>query len=573
MWPGRPEEWGRGSYRDVPICKLARLARERQVRDLKRAAADDPSFPYYFDEKEADRVVQFFETRLRHTKGKWRGKPFALVDWQEWDIVRPLFGWKRKADGLRRFRRFTILIPRKCGKSALAAGFALYMVAADCEGGAQGFCAATKEDQAKIVFDEARKMVRMDPLLSREFRVGQKILYCDQLDSFLKPLGGDSETQDGLDVHFGIIDEYHAHKTNGMLGVLETAIGARSQPLIGIISTAGLDNYQPCVDEEDFCRAILEGRIENDEVFAYMTTVDAATKWDDPAEWQKANPMLGISLSFEDFEAQVRKAKQKPSDKAEFLVKRLNIRTSSGQVFLPREKWEECSTAIDWSKFKGRRCFAAFDLGLSRDLAALVLAFMDEKSAEERKPGELADVFLRPFFFMPREGFQERKGSSEHGADYATWVDRGFIDLTDGATTRIDFIRNKIQALGKEYEIAEITGDQWQAAHLMQKLADEDGFVVTKHAQGMAGMTLPCRMFEDLVMNQRIRHDGNAVLSWMIGNAVANRGGDNLMKLDKKKSKARIDGVVASVMACGRLLIAPEPVRSVYETQGLFVLG
>jgi len=316
-WKGKPRDWG--VYRDVPVCKWVELARERQVRDLQRYLDRDPEFPYYFDEEEADRAVWFF-SQLRHSKGKkFAGRPFDLADWQEFDIIRPLFGWRRRVDGTRRFRKAFILLPRKNGKSTLASGIALFGLVADNEPVAEIYCASTKEAQSKIVWKEARRMVKSSPLLAEEVDCYAKELRCERFDSVMVPLGRDSDSQDGLNPHFSILDEIHAMKTNEMIGVLESGTGSRDEPLICMISTAGFFLEGPCREEQRYSEQILDGRLENEAYFPYLCTVDDVEKWDDPVEWQKANPNLGISVNIEDFQEKYKVARDMPSKRNNFL--------------------------------------------------------------------------------------------------------------------------------------------------------------------------------------------------------------------------------------------------------------
>ena len=557
------DSWGAGSYRDIPVCKWVILARERHKRDLKRIG--DPDFPYYYDEEAADHAIWFFQ-QLKHTKGrKWRGKQFVPSDWQEWDILRPLFGWKR-LDGTRRFRRFFIFVPRKNGKSTLIAAIGLYMLVADGEYGAEVYCTATKEEQAKIVWNEAKRMVRASPLLAGEVQRFAKSLFCEELESVMRPLGRDTEGHDGLDVHCGLIDEYHAHKTDEMVGVLETGIGAREQALIGIITTAGINSKCPCAEEVDFAKSLLEHRVDNEEYFVYLCEPDDPNKWDTYEECQKANPQIGLSLKWEDFEQEIKLAHQRPSKKFHFLVKRMNIWYEGAEAWIPTEKWDLGAGAIDWSLLEGKRCFGGLDMGINRDLSAFVLAFMDEKDAKVRSAEKLPRVYLLPFFWIPEEG--KRRRYEEDGVDYPTWADQGFIRTTPGDTTRFDIVRRDINELAERFEIAEIAVDPAKAHQLAQELAD-DGFEVFKHMQTFPALNGPYEQMENLIFQGRMMHGDNPVMRWMIGNARIIHDAAERIKVAKDKSKDRVDGVVASAMAIGRLLIAPQPVRNPYNERGL----
>lgn len=565
-WNGLPDDWGKGHYRDVPICKWARLARERHVADLKRQRT--PDFPYYFDEKDADRIIWFFSERLRLTEGKWRGVPFRPADWQEWDLLRPLFGWKR-LDGTRRFRKALICIPKKQGKSPIGAGVALFGLNADREYGAEIYSTATKEDQAKIVWRYAAKMSKLDPILREDVKRFAKSMTNEYWESIFKPLGRDSETNDGLNIHMAIVDELHAHKTDEVLDIVEQGIAAREQPLILIITTEGYDDTSPLVAERDYAEKILDGRIKNEEYFAYITTVDDPAKWEDPVEWQKANPNLGISVKLEDFQKDFERARDMGSKAIRFKVKRLNIRATAKETWIPLEKLKRCAGPVNWEAFKGKRCILGLDVGQVHDLAALCQIFMDERDAERPKD-ELPRVYWRMFYWIPEAGKMERWKVDK--VPYPEWVNQGRIIETPGERTRPDYILRKILELGRDFDVAEITADPNKAADLLTRLSDE-GFTIHQHGQGCTAMDYPCTKFESLISEGLGRYNDDPVFEWMVPNARVFLNGDEKMKIMKKSSPDRVDGVVAAVMATGRLLLHPEPVAPAYEAGRLLVLG
>lgn len=569
-WDGIPEHWGWGHYRDVPVCKLVLASRRRQINDLIRAAQNDPEFPYYYDDKEADQAVQFFRL-LRHVEGEWKGKRFELVDWQEWDIIRPLYGWRHRETGYRRFRTAYIEIPRRNSKSTMAAGIAAKGLIADAEARGQVYAAATKEEQALIVWETAKDMILTSPELRKFIEPFKRSLFCPRLGSRFKPLGRDSRTQDGLSVHLGVIDEYHAHKTTEMLDVLSSGRGSRRQPLLVIITTAGFGTHSPCKKESDIAKRIINGAVKNEQYFAYITTVDDPAKWDDPVEWQKANPNFGISVYEEGFRAEFEEARLSPGKQNGFKTKKLNIWTEQSSRWLSLEQYNKCGGPIDWGKLKGKRCFGGLDLGISRDLSAFCLAFMDEKPKVALvQDGKLMQpkVYLLAKFWVPEETLHDR--SRMEGVPYAEWADAGFITTTPGNSTRYDIIRRDINALADEFEIAEIAVDRAHAHQLMTELAD-DGITIFKHAQNMMAMNMPCRSFEELILQGRLQHGDNPVLAWQVSNVAIVRDGNENIKIVKDKSGDRVDGVVAGAMAVGRLLVAPEPTNFVYNMRGIYV--
>lgn len=565
-WNFDPDQWGADRYRDVPISKWVKLARERHINDLKRER-DDPDFPYYYDPDAADHVVWFFENRLKLIKGKrWAGKPFKPEAWQEFDILRPLFGWKRKRDGMRRYRRALILLARKNTKSTLAAGIALYMLTGDGEPGAEVYCIAPEsEEQAKMVYGVARRMVKRDPLLREEIKLYSDRLECEALESMMRAVGKSMENLDGPDPHCGIVDELHLFKSNVMLSQLEDAVGAREEPMIVMISTAGYDDVCPAKEEQDYGEKILEGELENEEYFVYITSIDDPEKWQDPAEWYKANPQLGISIDFESFAADAKVAIDIPSKKNSFLVKRLNSWTSGIVSWMNMDLWKVCGGPIDWRLFQELPCYGGLDIGRTQDLTALCLAFR-EPAGETDGPFK---VFLQMHYWLPEEQDWIAREKQDKAA-YRRWIREGWIKTTPGRVTRNDIIRRDIEELRRIYDLQEIALDRWSAAELAQNLVD-DGVNVVKHAQSMVAFKDPIDSYEAFVLSERLRHGDNPVLTWNVRNAVIVVDGNDNKKFMKNKSKNRIDGAVSSAMALGRLLIAPAPQKFVYNSRGIYV--
>ncbi len=464
-------------------------------------------------------------------------------------------------DGRRRFRKAYIEVARGNGKSSLIAGIGAYALIADHEYGAQVYCAATKEDQARIVWESAKKMIEISPELSGEVEGFKRSLFCPQLGSKFQPLGRDSKTQDGFSVHCGIVDEYHAHKTDDMLEVLSSGTVKRRQPLIVVITTAGQDVNCPCKKESDFAKKLLGGLFENDEYLAFVATVDDIDKWEDQNEWIKANPNWGISVYPDTFKTEFNKAFLQPSKRALFKTKNLNIWTNEAHKWMPVEKYSACDGEIDWKQFEGRRGFAALDLGVTGDLSARIIAFMGD---EEPEP----NIYLHSTFWCPQDGIVEKY--KKDGVNYQAWADQGFIIPTEGASTRYSVIEDDFLDIAKIFEIAEVSADPAHAHQVLQHLSD-NGITAVKHSQGVQALTFGYRSLEDLIFNKRIRHGNNPVLRWMFSNAVAIRQGDDRLKCIKDKSTGRIDGVVCAAMAVGRLLISPQP-KSVYESRGVVAI-
>jgi phage terminase large subunit-like protein len=542
-----------GEYRPVTECKWIQLARARQIADLKRAELDDTSFPYHFDSEAADQAIWFFEENLVHTKGKqFANRPFKLSAWQKWDIIAPAFGWMHK-DGSRRFHRFLIYLPRKCGKSALGSGIGNYLAFGDAEPGAEVYAAATKERQARIVWGEAKRQIKRSPVLSDMVKCMQRELYCEELESIFTVLGRDSDTEDGLNVHGAIIDEYHAHKDNSMLGVLETGVEARENWQIWIISTAGFSPSSPLKDELSYCERLLEGKIENETYLPILYTVDDPERWHEPEEIIKANPMVGEIIKLDGLMSKAQQALDQPSKKPGFLVKHCNIWMTSSDPFIDQMAWEACAEKVDEKALEGQRCWGGFDYGRTEDLSAFALVFKHEVAGEE----PVYDVLMR--YWMPEEQDLLARSRADE-ADYFKWVELGLLKLTPGKETRKDIIRQDILELRSRFKIDQVGVDAWAVADLSQDLA-ADGLTMVSIAQTMKGMSFSTQAMRDLTIAQRLRHGGHEILQWNIANAVARYDGEGNVKLMKDLSKRRIDGAVALSMALGRAILAKDAPR------------
>lgn len=541
----------------TPTGRLVRLACERHLRDLETAAARG----LVFDDDAAQLACDFF-TLLQHSKGEWGGQRFVLEDWQRF-IVGCIFGWKLR-DGRRRFRRAYVEIPRKNGKSTISAGIGLYLLVADGEPGAEIYSAATKKDQAMITHSEAVRMVQASPSLRKRVGVRVNNLHVLATNSRYSPLSADANTMDGLNVHAAIIDELHAHPTRHIVDVLDTATGARRQPLIFEITTAGWDRLSVCWQHHEYSRQVVEGLVEDDTWFAYVAGADPGDDWQDEATWAKANPNLGISVKADDLRAKARRARQVPDEQNAFKRLHLNIWTEQAERWLDLEDWQASAGPVPHdelpARLAGRRCYAGLDLSSTEDVAALVLVFPDDEEPDGY------DVLCR--FWIPEATARRR---TEKGAvPYSRWVDEGLIDATEGNVVDYDAIEAAIVGLADVYEIVELAYDPWNALSLITRLQAR-GMEVIPIRQGYASLSAPTKHLQSLVLSRRLRHGDNPVLTWMAGNmAVVSDPAGNI-KPAKDKSSEKIDGMAALINAVARLIVDQKPAESVYERVGLFL--
>lgn len=517
---------------DIPAGNLVRLACQRHLDDLKHGHLRGLTF----DDAAAEHVIQFFSF-LRHSKGEWAGTEFELAPWQRF-IVGSLFGWKRR-DGTRRYRTAYNEIARKNGKSTLSAGIGLYLAFFDDEPGAEVYAAATKRDQAKIVWSEGKRMVQNTPALRARIKAFVNNLHIEATASKFEPLGADADSMDGLNIHGAIVDEVHAHKTRNMIDVLDTATGARRQPLIWYITTAGHDRDSVCWELRDYGVRILEGQIEDDSVFAFIATIDPGDDWRDENVWVKANPNLGVSVKLDDLRSKAERAAKVPGQQNAFKRLHLDVWTEQAERWLSVEAWDECGQEPDiWA---GRECFAGLDLSSTTDITAFVAVFPPED-----RDGPW-DVVAR--FWIPGDNIREK--SERDRVPYDVWVDAGYVTATEGNITDYDVLREEVKAFATEYQVREIPYDPWNATQLATQLGN-DGATVVPMSQGYSVMSEPAKFLESLVLGGRIRHGNNPVLRWMAANVAVQHGPNDSIRPTKAKSNGRIDGIVALIMALGR---------------------
>lgn len=513
---------------------------------------------FWFDENAANRAVIFFERYLKHTKGKWAGAKFELMDWQKNDIIRPLFGWKRK-DGTRKYRTAYIEIPRKNGKSTLSSGIALYLLFADNEYGAEIYSAAADREQAAIVFEIAKAMVEASPALKKRAKIYKRSIVVPKTMSSYKVLSADAPTKHGLNAHGIIFDELHAQPNRELWDVLTTSTGAREQPLVVAITTAGYDKNSICWEQHDYARKVLDGIIDDPSFFAYMAAADENDDWKNPKTWKKANPGLGQTVKLEYLEQEAKKAEQIPAYQNTFRRLHLNQWTQQDERWLDMAAWDATAGVVNANKLIGHECYGGLDLASTTDIAALVLLF----------PMDNGNYHILPYFWIPEANMKERIIRDK--VPYDAWARDGFIEATEGNVIDYGVIKKRINELGRIYNIKEIGHDPWNATQLSLEL-DGDGFTMVPIRQGFASLSSPTKELMNLVLSKKIKHGGNPVLRWMADNMVVKQDPAGNIKPDKSKSTEKIDGIVALIMAIDRATRHKEDKKSVYEERGIITL-
>lgn len=514
----------------------------------------------HYDKKKADRAVTFIQN-LCHTKGKWAGQKFLLLPWQE-QIVRDIFGIVR-ADGKRQFLTAYVEIPKKQGKSELAAAIALYLLYADGEVSAEVYGAACDRNQASIVFDVAKQMVQMSPALMKRSKItaATKRIVNYSNAGFYQVLSAETGTKHGLNVSGLVFDEIHAQPNRKLYDVLTKGSGdAREQPLFFIITTAGTDKQSICYELHTKALDIKNGRKKDATFYPVVYGLAEGDDWNDEANWYKANPSLGHTISVERVREAYKNALENPAEENVFKQLRLNMWTNSTVVWIPEHIYDRGKLPIDVAALEGRDCYAGLDLSSTSDITAFVLVFPPRTEDEK--------YIVLPFFWLPEE-MLELRCRRDHVL-YDVWKRQGYINTTEGNVIHYGFIEQFIMDLGTHYHIKEIAYDRWNATQMVQNLEDE-GFLMVPFGQGFKDMSPPSKELYKLLMEGNIVHGGNPVLKWMAQNVVMRQDPAGNIKPDKERSVEKIDGIVALIMGLDRCIRNDGPAESVYDSRGLIV--
>lgn len=514
----------------------------------------------HYDKKKADRAVTFIEN-LCHTKGKWAGTPFWLLPWQE-QLIRDIFGIV-KPDGNRQFRTAFVEICKKVGKSELAAAVALYLLYADNEPSAEVYGAAADRQQASIVFDVAKQMVEMAPALMKRSKLmgATKRIVNYSNAGYYQVLSAEVGGKHGFSVSGLVFDEIHTQPNRQLYDVLtKGSSDARQNPLHFIITTAGNDRHSIAYELHTKAVDILEGRRVDPTFYPVVYGLKDDEDWEDEANWYKVNPSLGYTVDIERLRDAYREAKQNPADEITFKWLRCNMWVSSTVAWIPDAIYMRGNEPIDMDALAGRDCYAGLDLSSTGDITALVLIFPPRDEEEK--------YVLLPYFWIPEETIPRRVKANS--VPYDIWEKQGYIMSTEGNVIHYDFIEKFIMDLSEKYHILEIAVDRWNATQMIQNLEGE-GFTIVPFGQGFSSMSAPTKEFYRLLMEGRIIHGGNPVLRWMAGNVVIDTDPAGNIKVTKAKSKEKIDGIVAAIMALDRCIRQEGQSGSVYDERGLLV--
>jgi phage terminase large subunit-like protein len=526
-------------------CQWVQRACERQTRDLERAAAHDPAFPYYFDERAAAKPCAVVEG-FRHVKGEWarhreriRLEPFQVF------ALTTVFGWRRRANRARRFRVAYNEMARKNAKSTLASGVGLYLMACDGEPGALVVSAATTRDQAKLCFTDAQILAKREAGFRRVYgvEVRAQAITQERTGSAFKALSAEGDHQDGLNIHGAVIDELHAHKTRAIWDVIDSATGARQQSLMWVITTAGANQHGICYEVRTYVTRILDGLVEDDSVFGIIYTLDEGDDWQDARLWGKANPNLGVSVYREDLERMARKAAAMPAAQVNFLTKRLNLWVNASSAWLDARVWRACAAPLALDELRYQTCYIGIDLATKNDLVALAIWF---PATDERKHR----VFFR--LFVPEAAL-----AHEENARLAEFARLGAIAVHAGPVADYEALADTLEELGARFDVREIAGDPWQLPPLYSVLKRRSSEVpIVEVRQIVANMSPAMKETTSLLLEQALEHDANPAVAWMISNVVCSLDSKENWYPRKEHRANKIDGPIALFLAADRVLRA-----------------
>ena len=508
---------------------------------------------YYFDKDSAIRAISFIEKFCTHTKGELAAKPFLLEDWQK-EIVGNIFGWKDEKTNLRKYRTVFVEVPRKNGKTRLCAAISLYMLFADSERGSEVYAAAGDRNQAGIVFEIAKGMILNSQELTSRSKVFRNSITHEAKGNFFQAISSDSKTKHGFNANCIIFDELHTQPNRDLWDTLTTSTGSRRQPLTIAITTAGYDRQSICYEVYDYAKKVQDGAIDDDTFYPVIFEADDDDDITLEETWKKANPNFGISLRKDYMIQESKKAVNVPSYQNTFKRLMLNIWTDSQTQWIGHDEWAECNQDFDYSSLEAMECWGGLDLASTRDISAFVLVFsVDEK------------IIVLPHLFIPKDNAKKR--SDRDGVNYMEWIRDGHVIGTEGDVADYNFIKSKINELSKKYRIQSIAYDRWNASQLVIDLQN-DGANMDPFGQGLVSMSAPTKELEKIILGKQIIHNNNPAMNWMLSNVAIQEDPAGNLKVAKNKSKEKVDGIVALVMAIGEMM-SGEDLTSVYDGRGI----
>lgn len=518
-----------------------------------REEADLAGAEFYFDKDEASDAVLFFSNELCHLEGELQGELFTLEVWQQF-IIEEMYGWKRTATGMRRYREVFLFIPRKNGKSFFGAGIGNYGLYADGEKGAKVVSAAADTEQAALIFETAKYMVQENPNFFMDSIVLKRTISVPSTASSYQVISADAHTKHGKNLSTVIFDELHTQPNRDLVDVLFTSVGTRRQPLKCMFTTAGHDKNTICYDYYTYAKKVLNGEVKDTSFLPIIFEAEDGDDWKDEATWFKANPNLGVSITLEYFREEFQKAVTRPSYENTFKRLHLNIWTSQETKWLPVEIWDKCKREIKLEDFFGREIYVGVDLSSKQDLSSVVVIIPDKER-----------VRLIPAFFMPAENIGVR--CKRDRVKYDAYVRDGHMKATEGSAVDYNSIEEYISFLNDNFKIIRVYFDPWNAQMLQNNLTAKK-IPCVNISQTTTSVSPATKELEALLVSEKLEHDGNEVMRWNFDNIVIEEDASGNIKASKKKSRERIDGVTAAVLGLYGVVNSDKVKKSIYEQEG-----
>ena len=527
---------------DIVAGDLVRMACERHLMDLETGADRG----LVFDCEAASRIVRW-GGMLQHTTGPMAGQPLKLEPWQEFRHG-SVFGWKVRETGLRRFRSTYHQVGKKNGKTTDTGVPMLFTQLFDGEAAPQGYCAATTKDQAGLLFKEMKRMIKRSPFLSQYMKVWRTSIETPRTDGLIACLSRDGDSSDGINPSFLARDEMHRWTDRELADTIVESMIARDQPIDWVITTAGQDRQSLCGELRGYAESVLSGKAEDDSFFGFVAEPPADCDPADPVAWAMGNPNLGISKKIDAMQSTLRSALAIAGKMPNFRRFHLNLWTEGAQNWIAGDVWDQglAAAPFDPARLYGRKAWVGLDLSNKIDTTAIVVAVpMDGL------------IYLITYTFLPEgpKGFIQRAQTEKR--EYVGWRDQGWLEVHKGGTIDEDEIANRLEWIRARFDLQEVAYDPWGMKYLADKL-DKRRFPMVEHRQGYASMSNPMKRFEEKVAQNKIRHGGNPVLAWQVGNVHRDEDAAENVKPNKKKSTGRIDAAVAAIMALGRAEVGEE---------------
>ena len=527
----------------VDACKWVKLACERWQNDYKRA---EEGWLYQYNAKKADKFCLFVE-KMPHIKGKWakNKEKIRLEDWQCF-IYCNVFGWYSVKTGERRFRVVYTEVPRKNAKSTMSAPVAMNLGFMDNEPGAEVYTTATKREQARIVFNIARRMAQRESGWRKKFNVevGKHAIFNDLTDSKMEPLSADYSSLDGLNIYAAVVDELHAHKNRELFEVIETGTGARTQPLLWLITTAGTDRAGICYEQRTYCTKILERIFQDETYFAIIYTIDKDDDWTKEKSWKKANPNYGISVNPDDLRRKAKKAMNTPSAVNGFLTKHLDVWVNAGEAWMDMRQFEQCAGQVKIEEFLGEPCYVGIDLASKLDIASMYVMFT-----------RVEDDGLPHYYFFGRNYLPEDQIEESPNAQYAGWAKTGDLITTSGSIIDYEVIETDLDQWQEDFLIEEVCYDPFQATQFATR-ADSRDFVMVEVGATVKNFSEPMKEMEASVIDGRFHFNNDPVLAWAVSNVVCHTDLKDNVFPRKELPQNKIDPVIACLMCINRGVVA-----------------